>query len=314
MNDLMPYLEKKGALFQMGALLLLILVLFVILNILGILLAIPFFGLDYILKLSQAYDYTNKTNINFLKYMQIISQFGLFILPAYCFAYLYNRKPMQYLALNSWPGKDSLGISILIIVVAIPFVNYLVGWNEQMSLPEYMSGIENWMREMESQAALMTNAFLHVDSLGGLVVNLLIIALFAAIGEELLFRGVLLKILLGGMKNIHLAVIISAVIFSAFHGQFYGFIPRAILGLLFGYIYVWSGSLWIPILLHLLFNSVSVIVAYLYEIGEITTNYEEFGESPSIWIVGVSLMLTIALMYMLRKRSFPKAIELQEKE
>lgn len=303
MRDFFPYLEQKSFLYQLGALMVLILVSSVIISILGLVLAVPFFGMDVLLNFNQGFDYTDKEKLAFLKYFQVVSQLGMFIVPAILFAYLYKRKITGFLQLSFPIQPYSLFISVLLILVSIPFVNYLVVWNEQMTLPGFMQGIEDWMRSMEDQAAVMTEAFLKVNSLGGLMINLLIIAVFAAIGEELLFRGVVLKILLSAVKNIHLAVIISAIIFSAFHGQFYGFIPRAVLGILFAYIFVFTGSLWIPIILHMLFNSVSVVVAYLFETGHITTNYEEFGESSSTWVIVASFVFMVAILGELWRRS-----------
>jgi membrane protease YdiL (CAAX protease family) len=171
-----------------------------------------------------------------------------------------------------------------------------------MSMPEFMSGIERWMRNMENQATEMTDAFLQVDTAMGLMVNLLIIGLLAAVGEELLFRGVILKMFRESVNNVHLAVFFSALLFSAFHGQFYGFVPRAMLGVMFGYIFVWTGSLWVPILLHLLFNSVSVVVAFLYTKGLMDVNYEDFGESSGGWVILLSAFFSVALMVTLYQR------------
>lgn len=301
MRDLLPTLERKNSWVQLGALLLLILVCFVLVNIIGILLAIPFFGLDTILSMNQGYDYSNEASMAFLKYMQVVSQLGVFILPALAFAYLFNRKPVTYLKLNTGFRFGSLVVAVLVIAAAIPFVNYLVVWNEGMSLPDSLGPIERWMRNMENQAAVMTEAFLKVNTPAGLATNLLIIALLAAVGEELLFRGVLLRLIDDGIKNTHIAILVSAILFSAFHGQFFGFVPRAVLGILFGYIFIYTGSLWIPILLHLLFNAVSVVVAYLYETGYMTTNYEDFGVTTVSWIVLGSLLVTVALMVVLNQ-------------
>lgn len=302
MNSLLPYLQHKNFIVKFLALILLIGVSFVLFSILGLLIAIPFFGLDAFLNYGQGYDFSDPDSIPFLKYLQVISQVGVFVIPAWCYAYLYDRKPLQYLELKGRIRLYPLFISVLAILVSIPFVNFLVTWNGQMSLPEFMHGIEQWMRNMEDQATRMTDAFLNVDTFQGLLVNLVIIGLLAALGEEMLFRGVILKMLNESLKNIHLAVILSALLFSAFHGQFFGFLPRTVLGILFGYIFVWTGSLWVPILLHLLFNSVSVVVAYLYNKGLMGTNYEDFGESSSTWMIMLSLVFTVAMMWLLYRR------------
>lgn len=302
MNGLLPTLESKSFLSKLGTLLVLIAVSFVVCNVIGILIALPFFGLDVLYNFDQPQDYSDPGTIPFLKYLQVVSQLGVFILPALLYAYLYNRKPIHYLRLKTRIHPYQLFLAALVIVVSIPFVNFLVSWNEQMTFPGFLAGIEDWMRNMESQAAKMTEAFLKVESIYGLIVNLFIIAFLAAIGEELLFRGVILKMLNESLQNIHLAVLISAIIFSAFHAQFYGFVPRMVLGVFFGYILVWTGSLWVPILLHMFFNGVSVVVAYLYEIDKITTNYEEFGEAASPWIVTLSALFSASLMWLIYRK------------
>lgn len=305
MNTLIPYLEQRNFLVKLGSLILLIAVFLVVTNVIGILIAIPFFGLDVFLNYGKGYNFNDKDSVAFLKYLQAVSQVGVFILPPFVYGVLFNRKPLTYLGLRSSIRVYPLFISVLILVVSIPFVNFLVSWNEQMTLPEVMGGIEKWMRNMEQQAAQMTDAFLNVNTYSGLMANLLIIGLLAALGEELLFRGVILKMLNESIKNIHLAVVLSAIVFSAFHGQFFGFVPRAALGILFGYIFIWTGSLWVPILLHLLFNSVTVVVAFLFETGRMNTNYEDFGESSDPWIVLLSLLFTISMMWMLKRKYKP---------
>jgi membrane protease YdiL (CAAX protease family) len=258
--------------------------------------------MDFFLDYGRGYDYSDPASVTFLKYLQAVSQIGVFILPALAYAWLYNRKPLAYLELNKRIRVYPLFISILAIVVAVPAVNFLVTWNEQMSLPGFMDGIERWMREMESRAVEMTDAFLRVNTVSGLLGNLFIIGLLAALGEELLFRGVILKMLSESLRSIHIAVILSALLFSAFHGQFYGFVPRMVLGMLFGYIFIWTRSLWVPIVLHFLFNSVSVVVAFLFEKGVMDTNYEEFGESSAPWMIGLSVVFTMALLGVLRQK------------
>lgn len=306
MHDLLPQLEHKGFMVQMGTLLLLILVSFVLFNILGLVLAIPFFGMDMLLNFDQAMEYKDAKSLAFMKYLQVLSQVGIFIMPPLAFAWLYNRKASRYLKLRVPFQVYPFFIAVLVLTVSIPFINYLVQWNEQMTFPEFLHPLESWMRNLENQAAQMTKAFLEVDTIGGLLINLVIVALLAAIGEELLFRGVVLKILLQSLRNIHLAVIISAILFSALHGQFYGFVPRAVLGILFGYIFVWTGNLWIPIILHMLFNGVSVVAAFLYTRGMITSNYEDLGEASETWIIALSFVFTLALLILLWKISQAK--------
>jgi len=262
--DFLPVLKEKSVITKLGTLMFLMALCFVVINAVGLIIAIPFFGLDVVLNLDESYDFTDNNSMAFLKYLQFISQLGLFVLPAYLFAFLETRSPSSYFGFNKKISLQTIIFPLLLLISTIPLINFLVTMNEQMILPDFLSGIEEWMRDMEDKAAVATNAFLNVNTLSGLAINLLIVALMAAIGEELLFRGVVLGIFRDSFKNIHLAVILSAILFSAFHAQFYGFIPRMFMGILFGYIFVWTSNIWIPIILHFVFNSVTVVAAYLF--------------------------------------------------
>jgi len=107
--------------------------------------------------------------------------------------------------------------------------------------------------------------------------NIFMIAIVAAIGEELIFRGVIQKIFARWTGNIHLAIIITGFLFSLIHLQFYGFFPRWLLGVMFGYLMVWSGTLWLPIFAHFVNNAVAVLVSYLIHKGTISEGIWEFG-------------------------------------
>ena len=241
-------------------------------------------------------DINNESTIGFLKYFQVINQLGVFILPVIFYAYLENRKIGNYLKIDKKPGLSLLFLSAILIFVSIPAINWMVVINEQMSLPDFMQGIETWMRSSEDKAKELTDVFLEVDTIRGLLVNLFIIAFLAALGEELLFRGVVLQLLLDGLKNSHLAVIISSIFFSAMHLQFFGFLPRTVLGILFGYVFIWTGSLWIPIILHFLFNGITVVAAYLYNTGQISIDVETFGTTDNNLIIAGSFVLSIIIL------------------
>ena len=128
--------------------------------------------------------------------------------------------------------------TILIMFAVVPIINLLMVFNEQLHLPEGLSFIEEWMKESEAQAARLTEVFLVMDTPQELFYNLLIIAILPAIGEEFLFRGILQRLFHELTKNIHVTIFITAALFSAIHMQFYGFLPRMLLGVMFGYLYV----------------------------------------------------------------------------
>jgi membrane protease YdiL (CAAX protease family) len=238
----------------------------------------------------------NEKAISFLKFYQIINQVGVFILPALFFTYFASSQPVEYLTLNKTPKLISMLVGALIVYTVLPFNGYLDELNKSMVFPDFLSGMETWMKEKELQAKILTESFLRTNSYTGLAVNIIIVALLPAIGEEILFRGILIKLLDQMMKNIHLAVILSSIIFSAIHLQFYGFLPRLMLGLLLGYMFVFTRNLWVPIFVHFVNNASSVIVFYLHENGFLKVSMEEFGQSPNVVYVIGSLLITLWMM------------------
>ena len=202
----------------------------------------------------------NRDGLVGMKWLQLLQSVATFLLPALAGAYLWSNTPMQWLHLNKKPSWQEASSAVVIMLLAIPGINLLSAWNQQMVLPEWMSGIEQWMRMQEDAAAQLTEQFLRVDTVGGLLVNIGLMALLPAVGEELTFRGVV-----QGMftRNRHVAIWATAAIFSFVHLQFYGFLPRMLLGAMFGYMLWWTGSLWVPMLMHFVNNCAAVVVAYL---------------------------------------------------
>ncbi len=240
--------------------------------------------------------------ILFLKFYQVINQVGIFILPVLLFSYLVSNNSMKYLNLNSFPKLISILLGGIIIYSILPFVNYLDEINRQIIFPDYLSGIEQWMIDKERQAKELTEIFLKADTFTGLLLNIFIVALIPAIGEELMFRGVLLSLFKEIFKNIHVAVILSAIIFSAIHIQFFGFLPRVLLGIILGYLFVFTGNLWVPIFAHFLNNASSAIIYFLHSNDYIKISMDDFGSSTnSVYIIG-SLLITIWLLIIIYQK------------
>jgi len=156
------------------------------------------------------------------------------------------------------PNLIILALGVMAIASISPLIDVLSTWNQGLQLPESLKSIEDWMINTEKDAEVATNTLLNTDSWGGFAMNIIIIAIMAGIGEELMFRGVIQKILIGWTKNIHLGILYTAIIFSAIHFQFYGFVPRMILGMVLGYLYIWSKSLWVPVIAHAINNGLTV--------------------------------------------------------
>jgi len=228
--------------------------------------------------------------IRILSISQIIAQIGLFIVPPLLFVrLLYGREGMSVLKLTQ-PSTFTLLLVVPLTLMVLPMVGWLHDINMQVTLTPKME-------LAEERAALFVNLFFNDASWGRFALNMLMIAIIPAIGEELFFRGVLQKYLGKGLKNVHLAVFLTAIIFSFFHFQFYGFLPRLFLGVLFGYLFVWSGNLWLPILAHLVNNGGAVLVAFLAQRGVIGTSYEDFGKETGTGVLVAAIGITAALCY-----------------
>ncbi len=272
--------------------------------VVSLVIAIPLFGLDSMLNIPTINDLNNPESIRFLKYFQVVQSIGVFIIPPFLLGWLFHGNISEYLNLNKKITFASVLLVLVMSFAASPFINFMGEMNANMHLPEWLSGVENWMKNAEENAAELTEAFLKVDSFGGLLFNIFMVAILPAIGEELLFRGVIQRIFTNWTKNIHWGIWITAILFSAMHMQFYGFVPRMFLGVLFGYLLVWSGSMWLPIIAHFINNGVAVVGMYLIDKKLLTPDIEEYGStSDSYYMAAVSFVLIVVFMLMIKRQN-----------
>lgn len=200
---------------------------------------------------------------------------------------------------------SSPAIFLLVIITQLcflPFNGWLQEINEGMVLPEALSGLESFFKSMEDSLAEVTEFLTTFDSFIKMLVGFIVIAVVAGIGEELIFRGLIQRKLYKGLKNPHVAIWAAAFIFSAIHMQFYGFLPRLMLGALFGYFYFWTGNIWVPIIAHIFNNGFAVVMFYLSHTGVISTDLEELETFP-MPVVIASLVLTGGLIWFFRKKT-----------
>lgn len=239
----------------------------------------------------------------------IIQDILIFLSPVATTAVLISRNPISFLQLNKLPNAKSLLLTIIAAIVSIPAMNVIIEWNASMSLPESLHSVEEWMRQSEAQSASLINNMLSGTSVGNLITAILIIGLLTGLSEELFFRGMFQRILLGRPMNVHLAIWITAIVFSVAHMQFYGFVPRLLLGAFFGYLAWWSKSLWLPVIAHTINNSLVVITQWSINNKYITDDINKIGVGDScsdILIVCLSIVLTTAsliALYRWRKLS-----------
>lgn len=223
-----------------------------------------------------------------LKWLQFLQTMGTFLLPPILCAWLWdeNHKPFNWLNLNKGAGWQSFVLAIGIMVCAIPAINLLADLNNRIELPESLDFIEQKLKAYEASAAALTERFLKADNIGVLILNIALMALLPALAEELSFRGTLQQIL----GNKHVAIWVTAFIFSAIHMQFYGFIPRMLMGAAFGYVFVWTGSLWIPVVMHFTNNGIAVLAYYIF--GTENSYADTIGAGVTWWLGVISLILT----------------------
>lgn len=276
----------------------------IVFSLLGLLLGGLVYGTDDLLKAA-----TGQAQVGFLKVLQIASGIGTFIIPAWFFARSENQNAAAYLKLNTPFYPLLIIITLATMFSSAALLEWTVGLNQKMHLPEFLQGLEQWMRLQEDKMAELTRQLLSMNSIADLLINLLMIALIPAIGEELIFRGAVQKIFTRWTQNQHLGIWIAAIIFSAIHLQFYGFLPRMLLGALFGYLLLWSNNLWFPIIGHFINNATAVIAAYIYQRQGLTIEQSldpQTAVSTPVYLM--SLFFTTATLWIFYKYSRQKAI------
>ncbi|MBR2379074.1 MAG: CPBP family intramembrane metalloprotease [Bacteroidaceae bacterium] len=252
--------------------------------------------LFYLLTITAAFilQYKGVEMWRFLMATTALQNIGIFIIPAVITARIFNPgKTLQVMQIDRMPGLAHIGLMILIFMASIPAMSAIVQWNEGWQLPESLS----WMRDMEEAAKQATEQLMNISSIGQLITVILIVGVLTGVGEEFLFRGSLQRLMIERNINIHIAVWVTAFIFSAIHMQAFGFVPRMLLGALFGYMVVWSGSLWLAVLAHALNNSLTTL-AYYYPSLE-TAPW--IGTEPTTITIIVSAIATLTLTFVYYK-------------
>ncbi|WP_299758881.1 CPBP family intramembrane glutamic endopeptidase [uncultured Pontibacter sp.] len=189
-------------------------------------------------------------------------------------------------------------LSGFLIIAIMPANSVIINWNANMNFPDFMSGFEEWARAQEEQLAELTKLITRFGSVPELLIGLLVFAAIPAVGEELVFRGVAQQQIFRWFGNMHVAIWVTGIIFAAIHVQFFGFLPRAILGALFGYLYFWSGRIIVPIVAHFVNNGFTVFLLYLHQTRTIDADIESTEAMP--WYsIALSVLVSAAILYFL---------------
>lgn len=269
----------------------------------GLVLAPVIFGSDVVLKGINTSDFSNPQSVAALKFLQLFSQVGMMIIPSLLAAFIFSKNNSSFLNTNKITGALSLFLVVLLMLLSSPLINFLLEINSHLQLPSFLNSLENQMKHYEEEAAKLTKVFLRMENTSDLFINLLMIGLLPAIGEEFLFRGVIQKLVRELTGNIHVAIFLTAIFFSAIHLQFFGFLPRFLLGMLFGYLLYWSGSIWLPVLAHFVNNASAVMFEWFSQRNQLPFNPDTIGTaSGESWILILSIALTFYLIFLLKSK------------
>ncbi len=222
-----------------------------------------------------------------------------FIFPAMiAWRICFHRPPIHAMKADAVPSFKILAFSLIVYAIGIPALNQIVYWNQEMHLPEILAGFENWCREMERMAEEQTEGLLNSTNIGVALMNILVIGILTGIGEEFFFRGALQRMLIHCKVNPHAAIWTAAIIFSFLHFQFFGFVPRVLLGVWFGYLYWWSGSIWVNVFAHALNNGLVIVSAWCINKGYLSEQFDMFGVSSDsfpVWALISALAVAVIL-------------------
>ena len=243
------------------------------------------FGTDMSEMLSIPSANASLKEVSILKFIQVSQQITLFFIPAFVISILLRKRKESFLRIKKLPGTIPVFMVIILALLIIPVTSYIGILNSKMDLPGWLSGVEEWIRTKEDNATAMMGLLIKSPGIGVLIINIFILAVIPSIAEEMLFRGVLQQILCRIFRSGHAGIWIAAIIFSTIHFQFFGFLPRLMLGLTFGYLYFWSGNLWLPVIAHFINNAIPVVISYFVD-------WEELGAKAS-GLAGKQILLPL---------------------
>lgn len=225
---------------------------------------------------------------------------GLILGPALYIYAIEKKNPIVSLLKDKPLFSKTMGLTLIVVILFMIPNSFFIEWNAGLTLPDFLKDFEAWAREKEDLAAQLTTYLTTFDSFPEFLLAFFVIAVLAGIGEEFVFRGMLQPELHRATGNIHAAIWLSAILFSAIHLQFFGFVPRMLLGVLFGYLYYWSGHIAVPMLAHFVNNGFSVVMVYLYQLGMVNINLETTEAAP-LPLVALFTIITFGLLLYLKK-------------
>lgn len=220
-----------------------------------------------------------------------VQTIATFIVPGLLYGLIFHRGTFaKYLQTSRIPTPQVWILATVIIVAGYGLVQLAYEVNQLIPMAD-------WMQEMEEGALDIMEQILVMDSIWSLLGTLVIVAVLPAVGEELIFRGIVQQELCKLVNSRHLGIWLAAMVFSAIHLQFEGFLPRMVLGAILGYLYLWTKSIWVPIFIHFLNNGIQVIV--LYATGADLSAEDPTAEMMPWWGIAISAIIFGLAVYRL---------------
>lgn len=266
--------------------------------IIGAGIVIAMYGVNALMEIAQL-NLSDPNAANGLWILQIVSTTIPIFVAAFVFAKFVVKDTGEYLKATAGFPWFLMVIVFCVMLTATPLIEALANINQKLQLPDFLAGLQKWMRDTEDQAQKLTAVLLQMKSVGSMLLKLALVGLITAIVEEFMFRGCIQTILLKWTQSPHAAVWIAAALFSAFHLEFFGFLPRLLLGVLFGYFVLWSGSIWPAVWAHFINNGTAVVVSYLYQNKMVNVNPDDthIFNLPAYLF---SLIIMLFLLYLCR--------------
>lgn len=237
--------------------------------------------------------------INRFKWAQLCSACLSFILPGLLFGYYSSPKPFKYVGLYNNFSLAIIGMVVLLLFAVQPFVGWLGNLNAQANF----GSMQEALKQAEARYTRALETFLTMKTPLDLFINLIIMALVPAVGEELFFRGSLQKVLLRWNKKPWLSILLSSVVFALLHGTFFKILPIFVLGIMLGTVFYVTRNLWYCIIIHFLNNAIAVLAVYFSKTNDTLKKFANDDLSMPLFLVVLSLIISVALIAGVKKKS-----------
>lgn len=239
---------------------------------------------------------------NNIRISNAIGTIFMFLIPATIHMFFFADTKGDFLVQKN-TNTITVVLGILIILCIQPFVEVVNYYNNLITLPESWSGMQDFFEKSKEMSEQTIQLLISDKSIANLIINLIVIAILPGIVEELYFRGCLQEAILKSTKNKHIAIWITAILFSVMHFQLEGLFPRILLGALLGYLYIWTKNIWVPIIVHIVNNAMVIIMLQQLADTEFYKKLQtlEYNQDSSLLTPIISFAITAGLLTALYK-------------